>query len=387
MLKLLRTSCICLLGIGCSLLSACGEPMADDFNFDRQPVAIFRSNSVSPVPAPPTELRVMAWNIKYGAARIDFWFDLWGDRVHLQREEVQRNLAQIYSLIREVDPDVLVTEEIEVNSQRSAYVDMVQGILDHTALRYAAYIQTWNSRYVPSEGLGRMDMGNAIFSKYPILSAERIRQVDRTDIDAVTRTFYLHRMIGRAVIDVGGVQPLAAYVVHTEAYDQDGTKQKHIQQIFDELSSEKLPFIIGGDFNELPSSALKLSDFPDENPRAKGTDYEQPPYQPEQLQKFFDSFEPYLPLSEYGSSSEQQSRYFSHSVIGPTTKGTDGKPGFWNRTLDYWFATKGSHWVEGKSDVLQTSGRQGIVADPLFLSDHAPIVGTLRLPAAGGDQP
>ncbi len=329
----------------------------------------------------------MAWNIKYGAARIDFWFDLWGDRVHMQHEEVQRNLSQIYALIREVDPDVLVTEEIEVNSQRSAYVDMVQGILDHTALRYAAYIQTWNSRYVPSEGLGRMDMGNAIFSKYPILSAERIRQVNRTDIDAVTRTFYLHRMIGRAVIDVGGAQPLAAYVVHTEAYDRDGTKQKHIQQIFDELSSEKLPFIIGGDFNELPPSALKLSDFPDENPRAKGTDYEQPPYQPEQLQKFFDGFAPYLPLSEYGSNSEQQRRYFSHSVIGPKTNGTDGQPGFWNRTLDYWFATKGSLWVDGKSDVLQTSGRQGILVDPLFLSDHAPIVGTLRLPVVGGGQP
>ncbi|MDX2053363.1 MAG: endonuclease/exonuclease/phosphatase family protein [Polyangiaceae bacterium] len=369
------------LALGLSSLG-CGEPIADDLDFDRQAVPIFRSTARPEAPPPPKELRVMAWNIKYGAARIDFWFDLWGDRVHMQRAEVEGNLSRIYALIREVDPDVLVTEEIEVNSQRSAYVDMVQGILNHTSLGYAAYIQTWNSRYVPSEGLGRMDMGNAIFSKYPILSAERIRQVDRTDIDALTRMFYLHRMVGRAVIDVGRAQPLAAYVVHTEAYDKDGTKGRHIQQIFDLLSAETLPFVIGGDFNELPPRAVKLSNFPDENPRAKGTDYEQPPYVPAQMQKFYDNFEPAIPLSEYGDTEELQRKYFSHSVIGPATNGTDGKPGFWNRTLDYLFASKGQTWATGKSDVLQTSGRQGISADPLYLSDHAPVVGTLQLDAS-----
>jgi len=63
---------------------------------------------------------VMAWNVKYGAGRIDFWFDLWGDRVQMSEVEVQANLRGIYDLIEEVDPDILMTEEIEINSRRSA---------------------------------------------------------------------------------------------------------------------------------------------------------------------------------------------------------------------------------------------------------------------------
>ena len=50
----------------------------------------------------------------------------------------------------------MMAEEIEVNSRRSAYYNMVQGILDNTKLNYGAYMQTWKSRYIAAEGLGRM---------------------------------------------------------------------------------------------------------------------------------------------------------------------------------------------------------------------------------------
>jgi hypothetical protein len=185
-------------------LSGC-EPFATDWEYGvREDVPIHRrSTPVEPALARPDSLEVMAWNIKYGGGRIDFWFDLWGDRVQMSEDEVRANLEGIYALIREVDPDVLMTEEIEVNSRRSAYVNMVTGILENTALNYAAYFPTWRSRYVPSEGLGRMDLGNAIFSKYPIRRAERIPQEDRTDQDPATTYFYIHRAVGRAEIDVG----------------------------------------------------------------------------------------------------------------------------------------------------------------------------------------
>ena len=62
--------------------------------------------------------------------------------------------------------------------------------------------------------------GNAIFSRYPITSAQRIAQTDRTDLDALTETFYIRRAIGRADIDLH--ECLAAFVVHTGAYDEDG---------------------------------------------------------------------------------------------------------------------------------------------------------------------
>ncbi len=373
-----------ILGVVCLAVGAC-EPLADDMNFDRQEVPVFqRSTLVPPTNSAPAELRVMAWNIKYGAGRIDFWFDYWGDRTQMTKGEVDLNMENIYELLNEYNPDILMTEEIEVNSRRSAYYDMVQGILENTRLNYGAYMQTWNSRYIPTEGLGRLDLGNAIFSKYPMTTAERIRQVDRTDQDAVTSTFYLHRMIGRTVIDVGNSREVVAYVVHTEAYDQDGTKAKQIQQIYDEVKKDNRPFVLGGDFNELPPTAIRLKGFPDELESAAGTDFEQPPYTPQIMQKFYDDFVPSITLGQYGTTEEDQSRYFTHTVAGPGHVDSEGKPQFWNRTLDYLFVKKADAWKDGTSDVLQTDGRLGVKSNPLWLSDHAPVVGTWIL---GGGAP
>lgn len=361
-----------LVGAGC-------EPVADDLDFDRQEVPVFERASKVPTDPSPRRLKVMVWNVKFGAARVDFWFDYWGDRVQMTPSEVATNLAGIERLIREVDPDVVLAGEVDVSSRRSAYVDMVEHVLEHTSLNYAAYFGTWNSRYVPSEGLGRIDMGNVIWSKHPISFAERIRQADRTDQDGLTRTFYLHRMIGRAILQVGA-REVAAYVVHTEAYDKDGTKQKQIRQVEDEVSRETRPFVLGGDFNELPPTAVKLEDFDDEHPRSKGTEFEQPPYTPEVMTPFYARWSPAIPLDRIGTTEASQRPYYTHTVRGPNLVDASGQPGFWNRTLDHLFVGNGGAWVAGSTDVLQGPGRLGITSDPLWLSDHAPVVGTWELP-------
>lgn len=401
------------------------EWIADPQSFTREEVPRFKAKSEHPAPpANPTQLKVMAWNVKYGACRVDFWFDFWGDRVQLSTTEVDDCLTKIAALIREYDPDILMTEEIETGSKRSAYVDMVQYLLENTNLRYAMYDETWDARYVPSEGLGRVNLGNAIFSRYPITKAERIRQDDRTDQDVVTKTFYLKRSFGRAEIDLGD-RTVAAYVVHTEAYDNDGTKQKHIKQIYDELNAQTVPWVAGGDWNELPplcdekaaagapdscEGVLRLKGFLDERASSKGTEYEQPPYTPSVMKPYFDDFAPSIPRSRYGAGDAAQRPLFTHSVLGPdglnaelactadsecpvtstcnTTKGlcdvctgsscAGGVPGWWNRTLDYLFVRKGETW--SMTDVLQEPGRLGITGDPSRLSDHAPVVGTWGLP-------
>ena len=374
------------------LLAGC-EWVADPMKFTREDVPRYKANAEHPAPvANPTGLKVMAWNVKYGACRVDFWFDFWGDRVQLSEGEVTDCLSKISALIKEYDPDILMTEEIEVDSKRSAYVDMVRFVLENTNLAYATFDETWHTRYIPQEGVGRIILGNAIFSRYPITKAERIKQVDRTDQDFLTSTFYIKRAIGRAEIDLGD-RKVAAFVVHTEAYDNDGTKQRQIQQIFDVLKAEELPWVIGGDFNELPpvcdekaeagsadscEGKLKLSGYLDERASSKGTQYEQPPYTPSVMKQFYDSYEPSIPLARYGVGEAAQLPYFTHSVLGPDGVNDEGVPGRWNRTLDYLFIRKAESW--SNTDVLQGPGRLGITGDPSRLSDHAPIVGTWGLP-------
>ena len=367
------------LALASSVAAVACEPLATTWDSDRESVPVHRRAQLAPPADPaPAALKVMAWNIKYGAGRIDFWFDMWGDRVQMTADEVERNMAGIYALINEVKPDVLMTEEIEVNSRRSAYFNMVLGILEHTHLNYAAYMPTWKSRYIPSEGVGRMDLGNAIFSVYPITSAERIRQADRTDQDPLTSYFYIHRAVGRAVIQAGP-RDVAVMVVHTEAYDTDRTKAKQTDQIFQLMTDEPLPFVVGGDFNAIPPGSVKVSSFNDEHPDSLGTEFEQPPYDLGDMVPFFEAFLPHVGLGHYGTTLEQQKRYFTHSVIGHDRIGSQGQPGFWNRQLDYLFVRAPDRWRAGTTDTLQRPGDSGIISDPMTLSDHCPVVGTWEL--------
>lgn len=364
----------------CAAVSSGCEPPFENVGFEREEAPIFtRSELVPPADSAPTKLRVMSYNIKFGAARADFWFDYWGGEVQIDYEVVAANMESLYALVREVDPDVLILQEVEVNSRRSSYYDMVQGMLEGTRLNYAAYIQVWGSRYIPAESLGRVDLGDTILSRYPITFAERIHQPERTDLPGPLVELYVHNMIGHAVIDTGAGRSLAAYSVHTEGYARDDTKELQLQQIFETVTEDTLPFVLGGDFNELPPSAAKTSGFPDESPDAEGTEYALPPYDPELMRKFYDAMSPWITLDEYGTTEAEQRKYYSHSVVGPLGKDNQGNPGFWNRTLDYLFGSRTHAWEPGASDVLQQPGRQGIESDPLFLSDHAPVVGTFRL--------
>ncbi|HZA49269.1 MAG TPA: endonuclease/exonuclease/phosphatase family protein [Myxococcaceae bacterium] len=354
--------------------AACELPARTDWD-ERSRVAIRERREKIAVPPDPSRLRILAWNIKFGAGRIDFWFDFWGDRAQMTPGEVTANMEGIYALLREVDADVLLISEIEVGSRRSAYYDMVAGILENAGLNYAAFFPTWESRYVPSEGVGRLEMGNAIFSRYPIVLAERIAQAEREDLSAERWYFYLHRNIGRAVLDLVDRQ-VAAYVVHTEAYDSDRTKSKHLQHILEELRGEELRFVVGGDFNAIPPNAARDEKFPDEHPSSLDTEFENPPYVLTDMEPFFAEFVPAIPLERMGSTETSQRRYYTHSVIGPATLGTDGQTGFWNRTLDYLFVRAPDGWDASTTDVLQTRGDSGIESDPLLLSDHAPVVGS-----------
>jgi hypothetical protein len=147
--------------------------------------------------------------------------------------------------------------------------------------------------------------------------------------------------------------------------------------------------ILGGDFNELPPTAVLKKGFADERSTAVcGDDFEQPPYTPEVLQPFYDTLIPAISLERIGTTEEEQRRYYTHTVLGPEEANEGGEAGFWTRTLDYLFVSEGS-WVEGSTDVVQVSGQRiggetglgpVVESNPMVLSDHAPVVGTWEVP-------
>lgn len=312
----------------------------------------------------------MTWNIRFGAGRIPWFGDACGDRVLLTEEEVLSSLQAIADKINLVKPDILLLQEVDLNSKRSAYINQVQWIIDHTYFNYAVSGFQWKAQFIPSDGLGRLEETNAILSRWKISDAHRIELGLRKDQDALTRYFYERCCMVTGKIEIPGMNNLYAVNAHASAFATDDTKQMHIMRFQNELkriNSDGGWFVAGGDLNTLPPGS-DTTDYciedmcpgesfhqPGDNPQHK----EGSNYTPEihWLDTLYTNFKCAVPLDVFKAG---QYKYFTH-----TTRGTH----FWDRTLDYLFTNY--QWVGHSVVTHQDATRE---------SDHAPVSALFILP-------
>ncbi len=336
------------------------DPFHVEFD-DVEPAHMYVASERKSAARPRGSLALMNYNVKFGGGRIDFFFDCHGDRVLMTEAEVVANLERIASIVNEFNPDVLLLQEVDVNSKRSAYVDQVQWLLDHTQLNHGAYASQWRADFVPSDGLGPVDSGNAILSRWPINAATRYALPLREDQSGLVRYFYLRRNILEATIDPGGNEPLRLIATHAEAYSSDGTKKKHIEAFEEHVAkaAKEGAVIAGGDLNTLPPGSEKRHDFPDSacTEEYLADDFRE---ESEWLDALYDGYNSAIPLAVYQADNTP---YFTH---------TTSKDGSWNRTLDYVF----SNLPLSNGAVLQHTVAN---VDTMDASDHAPLVVNIEL--------
>ncbi len=304
-------------------------------------------------------LTLMTWNIKFGGGRIDFFFDCWGDRVIMSEEEVTFHLDGLAAKINQVNPDILLLQEVDLDSKRSAFIDQVQYLLDKTELNFGVFASQWKASYVPSDGIGKINSGNVILSRYPIENASRIGLPLLESQSFVVRYFYLKRNILEADVIIGD-RNLRVFNTHLSAFDKDGTKKKQIDQLMDTLiarNRENITFILGGDLNLLPPNSIKVKEFPDSVCEGE---FDADDYTPtigwiEPLYLFSPDYN--LTAYEYDNSP-----YFTHTTNHPD------RGAFWNRKLDYLFTN--GEFVSG-SNITHQDEQTGM--NTMILSDHCPV--------------
>ena len=352
-----------------ALLAVAGwrcEPIVTTFD-DIEEAEYYRAADIpTSLPITPDTLLVMTWNIKYGGGDIDFWWCCYDDRVLMTEEEVLYNLERAAEYINRVDPDILLLQEVAVDSKQAAYVDQVQYLLDHTDLNYGVYASMWRVQNAPSDGLGRADIGPATLSRWPLDSAERIGLPLRTDQDALTTYFYLRRCILKAMVPQ--LDDLFVVNVHTSAWQAE-TKLKHINRFKEELDAINTDgglFVAGGDLNTLPLGSQVISDFRDT--KCGEGDFEGGDYSGEEhwLDDLYADYDTAIPREEYQSADDQEP-YFSYGDK-PDSLG-------FTRKLDYLFTNRTDGWVPGSD-----STHQDIATPGTTLSDHCPISVKLVLP-------
>ena len=355
-------SCFCLLTTSC-------EPLATGFD-DTEGATYYVSGSITPVADTFTMVRVMTWNIRFGAARLPWFGDACGDNVNFTKDEIYSSLQAIADKINEVKPDILLLQEVDIKSKRSAYIDELQWLLDHTYFNYAACGSQWKAQFIPSDGLGRMDEENAILSRWPVSDAQRIQLALRNDQDKLTLYFYERCCIVTGRIAVPHAGNLYAVNIHASATATSDIKQQQIMQFKTELDRINQGggwFVAGGDLNTLPPGS-DTTDYciqdmcPGEswhhsydNPVHK----EGSNYNPEKhfLDAIYSAYQCAVPPEIY---KNHQFSYFSH---------TTRPQHFWDRTLDYLFTN--SQWVARSVITHQ---------DALTQSDHAPVSVMFILP-------
>lgn len=344
------------------------EPLATGFD-DTQDAIMFQADQLTPAPAPDSSIKVMTWNIRFGIGRSSWFGDACGHNTVFTKEEVMPHLDSIVWFINNEKPDILYLQECDLNSQRTAYINDLEYILNHTYFNYAAYCSEWKAEIIASDGLGRMDMGNVILSRWPITDAKRINLATREDQADIVNYFYLHSCLLTGKVKIPGFQEIDMLNIHASAFATDDTKHKHMIQFkeeMDKINSNGGSFIAGGDLNTLPPGS-DSTDFcfedqcEDESFHQSGDDpqhKEGSNYTPETewLVPIYTTYKCAVSQEKYLAD---QSAYFTHTT----------RPGhFWDRTLDYLFTNK--DWIENSEVTHQY---------PLNLSDHAAVSASFKL--------
>ena len=325
----------------------------------------------------------MTWNIRYGAARIPWFEDSCGDRVHMTESEVTSHLDSISTYINaEIDTiDILLLQEVDVSSKRSAYIDQVQYLLDKTYFNFAIYGSMWKSDFIPSGGLGKVDVGVAILSRWPLSEAERIQLSLREDQAAYEKYFYLRRCMVKAKMEIPGWDNLYVVDIHAVSFSTDNTKQKHIVEYknqLDDLHTSGFDFITGGDLNAIPPEAIKYDYCAEDqcsqdahiwhtntsndslNYHRKGSYYnnfkelENYPSERDLLILLYDNPDYYSGIPEEGRNGSSKFSYGAFNI--------DNQKSYHDRKLDYLFTNHSDWSLSGNTHQEAKS-----------LSDHIPV--------------
>ena len=207
-------------------------------------------------------LKVLTWNCGYGALgdNADFFMDGGKGVMTASRERVQSNLDGIMKASAEMDPDVILYQEVDTNAARSHFIDeeieMINGFMEEEELRYSsAYADNLNVRFIPYPipPIGRVKSGIMSFTGAFMESAERIQLPCPFKWPVRLANFKRCLLLSRIPLKDSD-RELVIINLHMDAYDDGEGKTEQTRALFKvmEREAEKGNYVIaGGDFNQI----------------------------------------------------------------------------------------------------------------------------------------
>lgn len=203
------------------------------------------------------EYQIVSWNIGFGAYEPDYGFFMDGgtESWAWSEERLNANLDKIYGLLREMDADIYLVEEVDTDSTRSYHVDERAGLVDA--------LKDWDSKvfarnydspflfYPFTQPHGSSRSGILTVADFRIDSSLRRQLPIETGF---TKFLDLDRCYSVSRISVDNGKELVLYTLHLSAYSSDGTiATDQLEMLLSDMQGEYEKgnyAIAGGDFNK-----------------------------------------------------------------------------------------------------------------------------------------
>lgn len=325
------------------------------------PKPVEKANLVCKADAPSfpkdkKELRILSWNVQFSASRKYHFFYDNGKDVLASKADVEATLKEIIRVAKETKPDIILWQEFDINSKRSAYVNQLEGAWKALPFGCRADTPYFLSGFVPApsfgNAMGKVDMRLAVFSKYKMKNPMRYALPALTKDSFLRKAFNLKRAVMTVDMPLDDKRTLRLLNTHLSAFDfGDGTKTKQVNQmikLIDKAEKENMLWIAGGDFNLLP---------PGVTAKSLKIERELYAYKKNPVELLFAKYKSALEPAEYKKDPKKYNTYLPFGA-----KQTD-------RWIDYVFVSKS---IKVKS--YQVNQKENNI------SDHLPIIIDLQLP-------
>lgn len=204
---------------------------------------------------------IVTWNIGYAGLgdNMDFFYD-GGASVRDTRKRTLQNLNDIIDTLRKINADIMLLQEVDVNSRRTYGINEVDSFAKAFPDYATAFAYNYNAWFVPlpiQNPMGRVKSGLVILSR--AVPLEVIRYNYPSAFTFPTRMFNLKRGLLSAKFLTPAGDTILVNNTHNTAYDAGGMLRKEMLFLHDFLYaaySSGISSVTGGDWNQFPLAYL-----------------------------------------------------------------------------------------------------------------------------------
>lgn len=215
-----------------------------------------------------SDINVMTWNIGYAGLdqTQDFFMDGGKKSKPDSIDRVKSNLEELTQLIKLQNADVLMLQEVDVNSARTYEVDELKYLTSHLDTFGNSFAYNYKVKYVPVPfpPLGKIEAGQVTLTAFE--SVESLRLALPGQYAWPKSLVMLDRCALVNYIKIkGSDEKLVIINVHLSAYDDGSIREQQMAYVraFIKAEYEKGNYVVlGGDFNQtfdfIPDSRFPL---------------------------------------------------------------------------------------------------------------------------------